>query len=362
MNFKLNESSLNITNERALRFELPYLWIRDNCPCNECRVQETQEKRFMLDSVPVDLKPTSVSLKQSNIIVVWPDDHKTSINLQDIEFLKKPRRPEKVLWNNDFTPNYYDWDDFLQKNDTAIDAFSNFVSKGAICIKNAPCIPNSLEDLSPRLGPIREVLFDRIHNVSVDGHIYNIAHTSLAVPPHNDFASYSWQPSVQALHMLANEAEGGESILVDGYSVVRDLRIDFPNFFNILSTFSVPFREFDEENETYTNEPIIRLNTNNEIAGFRYSNQLMQMVDPQKKNVELFYEAYHELCKRINSQNYESKFRLEAGHILLVSSHRILHGRNEFNSNGKRHLQDAYYEMDNVVNNFILYKNKSLRG
>jgi alpha-ketoglutarate-dependent taurine dioxygenase len=129
-----------------------------------------------------------------------------------------------------------------------------------------------------------------------------------------------------------------------------------------LSTFSVPFREFDEENETYTNEPIIRLNTNNEIAGFRYSNQLMQMVDPQKKNVDLFYEAYHELCKRINSQNYESKFRLEAGHILLVSAHRILHGRNEFNSNGKRHLQDAYYEMDNVVNNFILYKNKSLRG
>ena len=356
MNFKLNESSLNITNERALRFELPYLWIRDNCPCNECRVQETQEKRFMLDSVPVDLKPTSVSLKQSNIIVVWPDDHKTSINLQDIEFLKKPRKPEKVLWNNDFTPNYYDWDDFLQKNDTAIDAFSNFVSKGAICIKNAPCIPNSLEDLSPRLGPIREVLFDRIHNVSVDGHIYNIAHTSLAVPPHNDFASYSWQPSVQALHMLANEAEGGESILVDGYSVVRDLRIDFPNFFNILSTFSVPFREFDEENETYANEPIIRLDANNEIAGFRFSNQLMQMIDPQKKNIDLFYKAYHELCKRVTSQKYKSKFRLEAGHILLVSAHRILHGRNEFKLNGKRHLQDAYYEMDNIENNFFHYR------
>ena len=356
MNFKLNESSLKVIDKTESGFELPYLWIRDNCPCNECRVQETQEKRFMLDSVPVDLKPTSVSLKQSNIIVVWPDDHKTSINLQDIEFLKKPRRPEKVLWNNDFTPNYYDWDDFLQKNDTAIDAFSNFVSKGAICIKNAPCIPNSLEDLSPRLGPIREVLFNRIHNVSVDGHIYNIAHTSLAVPPHNDFASYSWQPSVQALHMLANEAEGGESILVDGYSVVRDLRIDFPNFFNILSTFSVPFREFDEENETYANEPIIRLDANNEIAGFRFSNQLMQMIDPQKKNIDLFYEAYHELCKRVTSQKYKSKFRLEAGHILLVSAHRILHGRNEFKLNGKRHLQDAYYEMDNIENNFFLYR------
>lgn len=362
MNFKLNESSLKVIDKTESGFELPYLWIRDNCSCNECRLEETQEKIFMLDSVPVDLKPQSVSLNQNNIIIVWPDDHNTSINFQDIEFSKAPRKPEEVLWTNNFIPNYYNWDDFLQKNDCAIDAISNFISTGAICIQNAPCLPNSLEELSPRLGPIRELLFGRIHNVSVDSHVYNIAHTSLAIPPHNDFASYSWPPSVQALHMLANESEGGETIIVDGYAVARDLRNDFPNFFNILSTFSVPFREFDEENETYANEPIIRLNTNNEIAGFRYSNQLMQMVDPQKKNVELFYEAYHELCKRINSQNYESKFRLEAGHILLVSAHRILHGRNEFNSNGKRHLQDAYYEMDNVVNNFILYKNKSLRG
>ena len=90
MNFKLNGSSLEVINERGLGFELPYLWIRDNCPCNECRVQETQEKRFMLDSVPADLKPESVSLNQSNIMIVWTDDHKTSINLQDIEFLKKP--------------------------------------------------------------------------------------------------------------------------------------------------------------------------------------------------------------------------------------------------------------------------------
>ena len=106
-------------------------------------------------------------------------------------------------------PKYFDWIDFLQNKNIAIDAFSNFITHGAICIKNAPCVPNTLEDLAKRLGPIREVLFERIHNVSVDGHVYNIAHTSLEVPPHNDFASYSWPPSVQALHMLVNECEGG---------------------------------------------------------------------------------------------------------------------------------------------------------
>ena len=191
----------------------------------------------------------------------------------------------------------------------------------------------------------------------MEGHVYNIAHTSLELPPHNDFASYTWPPSVQALHMLVNECEGGKSVIVDGYSVLRDFRDDCPEYFDILSTFSVPFREFDEENETYANEPMIRLNAQNKITGFRFSNQLMQMIDPQKKNVGSFYEAYHELCNRINSEKYKSRFRLEAGHILLVHGHRILHGRDEFKPGGKRHLQDAYYEMDNIENNLFLLKN-----
>ena len=86
----------------------------------------------------------------------------------------------------------------------------------------------------------------------------------------------------------------------------------------------------------------------------------MQMIDPRKKNLDLFYKAYHELCNRVNDQKYKSTFRLEAGNILLVSAHRVLHGREEFKPSGKRHLQDAYYELDNIENNLVLYK--ELRG
>ncbi len=356
MDFLVNDTSLRIINNKELEYELPYLWMRDNCPCNECRVQETQEKRFMINSVPADLKPKSVDLDESHVHILWPDGHETSIGFDYIKSLEKPRKPEKVLWSNDFIPNYFYWNDFLQNNDTAMDAISDFITRGVIVIKDAPSISNSLEELAPRLGPIREVLFERIHNVSVDGHVYNIAHTSLELPPHNDFASYTWPPSVQALHMLVNECEGGRSTIVDGYSVLTDLRNDCPEFFEVLSKFAVPFREFDEENETFANEPMIRLNAENEITGFRYSNQLMQMIDPKKENVSAFYEAYHELCVRVNSERYKSKFRLESGHILLVSSHRVLHGREEFKLNGKRHLQDAYYELDNVENNLVLLK------
>ena len=85
MDFEVNETSLRIRSNHDSEYDLPYLWIRDNCPCNECRVQETQEKRFMLHSVPSDLKPKSIDVDQSHIHVVWPDDHLTSISFDDIK-------------------------------------------------------------------------------------------------------------------------------------------------------------------------------------------------------------------------------------------------------------------------------------
>ena len=59
--------------------------------------------------------------------------------------------------------------------------------------------------------------------------------------------------------MLENECEGGELIIVDGWEIVEDLRKDNPEYFNILKEFNVPFRQFDENNETYAEAPIINV-------------------------------------------------------------------------------------------------------
>ena len=138
MDFQINENSLKILNNKKLEYDLPFLWLRDNCPCNECRVQETQEKRFMIHSIPADLKPKSVNVDKNTIYVQWPDDHRTCINFKDIKILKKTRKPNKVMWTNSFTPNYYDWSAFLENNEIAVDAYTNFISTGAFFKQIAP--------------------------------------------------------------------------------------------------------------------------------------------------------------------------------------------------------------------------------
>ncbi len=351
---EVKNDSVLLSIDSNKQYDLPFLWLRDNCQCDECRITETQEKQFLLHSVPVDIVPTSVIEKDNNILITWPDKHESIIPIDKIKESEISRYPKHQSWPADFRPNKFDWSDFLDDQAVCIEGLKDFVTYGVIILSNAPQESNSLELLSKRFGPLHETLFERIHNVSVTGHVYNVAHTSKGLPPHNDFASYKSQPSVQALHMLENECEGGESIVVDGWELAEDLRKEKPDFFNVLQEFQVPFREFDENNETYAEAPLIQCASNGAIESFRFSNQLMQMINPTKEGIREFYEAYHEVSARIYHDKYRSTFRLNGGEALIVASHRVLHAREPFVPNGKRHLQDAYFVYDNAANNLVL--------
>lgn len=337
---------------------LPCLWLRDNCGCRECRVEQTAEKRFMISQVPVDLQPESVSCRNGCLEIRWPDGHVSAFHESDIQALTAQRRDKWIEWGAGYEPCRTDYEDFLQDDDVAASMLRDFLEHGAAILINAPKQAGTLEQLAPRLGPIREVLFARIHDVSVDPDGYNVAHTAMTLPPHNDFASYSWPPSVQALHMLINESSGGESFIVDGWKVLRDLRKEQPELFDSLCAMPVPFREFDADNETYAVEPIVRTGINGEIRGLRFSNQLMQAVDPERQGVATFYRAYHELCRRLTEPSEKATFRLDGGEILIVAAHRVLHGRHAFDAAGRRHLQDAYFELDNMRNHLVVLERR----
>ncbi len=343
---------------------LPVLWLRDNCNCTECRLEQTGEKKFHLGTVPLDLEPAEYRVEADVLHIRWQDNHATQYTREDISCVVATAETginkNWQAWDKDFKPARVDYQDFLDSDQVAIVAIEAFLQSGVIILEQAPTEPDRMEALRPRLGPIREVLFARIHNVEVDPAGYNVAHTALPLLPHNDFASYSWPPSVQALHMLCNETSGGDSIVVDGWGILGRFRIEDPEKFEVLKSVEVPFREFDDNNETFTIAPIIQCAANGDIQVFRYSNQLMQPMDPTRPEIEDFYRAYHSLSQRIVGLEHRINFRLEAGQILLVASHRVLHGREAFEPRGRRHLQDAYFEHDNIRNHLVVLNRRAI--
>ena len=343
---------------------LPYLWLRDNCGCGECRVAQTTEKRFHIFRVARQLRPRHVAIERAGredetLAILWPDGHRTRYRSLDIHrSTGAPLRPRGNLryWDCRNQPGRYDFRRFLGDDRTASDLIEEFLRTGACLLVDAPTEPDSSEQLAARLGPLREVVFDRIHNVVVDPKGYSIAHTDLAIAPHNDFTSYSWPPSVQVLHMLANECEGGESSIVDGFRVLDGLHREYPEQFDALCTVPVPFRLASEQDESYAVNPMVELDSDGNVRLLRFNTQQMKVIPLAEPRLVEFYAAYHELSARLNADGARASFRLQGGQILLLAAHRVLHGRTALRSGGRRHLQDAYFEHDNIRNHLTVLR------
>ena len=352
------DDALEVTWRERSVSRLPYLWLRDNCGCGECRVAQTGEKRFILNQVPANLQPAAGMLRDDELLLAWPDGHESRYSGSAIRALEAEPSATWKPWDARFSPRRFDCRRFLTDDAVADAALTAFLASGAFVLTGAGATPGSLETLAPRLGPLREMVFGRVHDVKVDLAGYNVAHTAMELPPHNDFASCSWPPSVQALHMLVNDASGGDTVIVDGWRIGESLRKAQPAYFDILCRMPVPFRMFDEATETRAEAPIFQLDTDGGIRAFRFSNQLMQRIPPNRPGLASFYRAYHELCRRVTSDSAKARFRLRGGQVLVTAAHRVLHGREAFRSDGRRHLQDAYFEHDSARNHLLVLQRR----
>ena len=80
----------------------------------------------------------------------------------------------------------------------------------------------------------------------------------------------------------------------------------------------------------------------------RFSNQLMQPLAFDDADLASWYDAYRLLGAEIADPGNHVSFRLFAGDTLFVNGYRVLHARTAYKPDGPRHLQDVYFEMDDV--------------
>lgn len=343
-------SSVTLTFPDGQTASIPALWLRDNCPCERCRVSVTTEHRTLVSDSPIELAPQKITVTSRGTTVDW-GNHTSEYTLawfEDVQRQTQRAMPSPKSWHQGFEPPRFSYDALL--GDLAVelaflDAFGEY---GAAIVTGTPSIPGFVEAFVSRWAPPYEVPFDRVHDVYVDPAGYNVAHTAEALPPHNDMASRAQPPSGQILHMLVNESVGGESILVDGFAIASALAAGDRE---VLSSVPAGFRQFSDTSETWTRTPLLRLDRIGNPIHLRYSNQLLQAMDPLDPDTAAWYEAYHRLSAALNERSNQTRFRLNSGDLLMVHGHRVLHGRTEFNpGTGVRHLQDIYFEYDDVMN------------
>jgi gamma-butyrobetaine dioxygenase len=339
---------------------LHYVWLRDNCPCRECRIEETGERRLFTAHIRDDLVATHARVDDAgNVALDWSDGHSSAFSgawlashdYSDPE-TRRARRHEPVLWDAGLAERLprFAHADVVGTGDGQLAYLDALHDYGAAIVRGVPNAEGEVERFAQTIGHVREVAFERVHNVRYDPAGYNVAHTAGELKPHTDLPSYHWPPSVQLLHILVNQTSGGESVLVDGWRVLDELRRGDPESFEVLTRVSVGFQLFSEDEDTRATAPLVQCAPDGTVTTLRFSNQLALPLDAPFDDVAAFYRAYRRLGRMIDDDRFKAVFRAADGDLITVHGHRVLHGRLPFDpASGARHLQDVYMEWDDLM-------------
>jgi gamma-butyrobetaine dioxygenase len=334
-------------------------WLRDNCPCSTCRIVQTDERRIRPWTMPapaISHVEVSATLDDWLLDVRWADAHRstyTAGTFQALEVATRRGSHRIRLWRGGDELERLQHDDVLHSNGGRRRFFETFQRDGAVVVvAGAPTPPGSVLSFMAGINvAVRDFSIGRIFDVLVDPAGFNIAYTAEDVPPHNDFANYTNPPSGQVLAMLVNDAAGGRSSVVDGWSVLHTLAETDPAAIDILSRVQVGFRQYSSTADAFSRSTLVERDPEGRFTHLRFSNQLMQPLPFDHPELAAWYRAYRALGECVSDPANHVSFRLHAGDMLFVNNHRVLHAREAFSPDGARHLQDVYFDADEITGN-----------
>ena len=158
---------------------------------------------------------------------------------------------------------------------------------------------------------------------------------------------------IQLLHCLVNETAGGLSTLVDGLAAVDQLQVDDPEAVELLASVPVRFRYRDADNDIVAICPVIDRDVSASIIGLNYSPRLDEVPLLPPEDMRRYQSARQQLAHLLSSPEFEVRFQLKAGQLMMFDNNRVMHGRTGFDPNeGLRHLQGCYIDQDGPRNRF----------
>lgn len=328
-----------------------YLWLRDNCPSN--LHPDTQERVFNQLTVSAGIHPQSFSIADDVLSIHWSEqDHHSQFAGQWLREhaysgdLAVNHAPANQSWNNTFLDHIasVDYIELMTDNRTLYQWMTQLDQDGLILVKNMPSTQTALSEIANRIDYQRQTNFGITFEVKAEPNPINLAYTALALPLHTDLSNQETPPGYQFLHCLANENEGGDSVFADGLRILEDLREEANEHFNLLARHAIPFRFHDSEHDIRSHHPVINLDHQGNIIELKYNAHLAGVFDLPEAIMHDYYLAYRNLMQRIQSPQYAIKLKLQEGVMAVFDNRRVLHGREAYNPNGRRHLRGCYVD------------------
>ncbi|MBV9346193.1 MAG: TauD/TfdA family dioxygenase [Gammaproteobacteria bacterium] len=353
MRLKIAGRELLLERADGSEQSIPALWLRERCRDAVSMDLRTQQR--LQDPSDFDLGLSLLAVAQPTpgvFRVRFSDGHEASFTAEDL--LAEAALP---LHSHD-TPEPQLWDASLREvprvrwraDPPAAELFAwleAFLSYGFIIFRGVPTRPATVLEVGAQFGFTRVTNFGALFDVRSTPEATDLAYTAVSLDPHTDNPYRAPVPGIQLLHCLANETRGGLSTLVDGFAVAEVLRRAEPEAFEILTRTPVRFKYLDAQTELTASAPPIELDVTGALRAIHFSPRLDFVPLLPGAQLTAYYRARREFDHRLRAPDFELRFLLEPGDLVMFDNCRLLHGRTGFDpAEGLRHLQGCYIDMD----------------
>ncbi len=339
------------------------MWLRDNAQDEETRSASNGQRLVTLGDIPEATRIARSDVADGGVVVNFGPDGKTvrydARWLRDNAYDAIPARP--AGWVGEAIET---WDgalagavpsaEFSRVSDdpaALCDWLATVRRYGFAKLTGGPLREGALLDVVALFGFVRETNYGKWFEVRTEVNPSNLAYTGLGLQAHTDNPYRDPVPTLQILYCLENSAEGGESIVVDGFRAAQRLRDEDRHGFDLLSTHCARFEYAGSAGVRLTaRRPMIELAPDGELTCVRFNNRSAAAIrDVPFEHMDGYYAAYRRLSQIIDDPAMGVSFKLEPGECFIVDNTRVLHARKGYSGSGSRWLQGCYADKDGLL-------------
>lgn len=355
---EINGQTVEVEFSDQPPFSFHSLWLRDSCTCAACVHGESKQKLLSASDLPLDIRPTKVVIGEGVLRITWPDGHVSRFSPEfladNTHYGRQSRKHEPVLWKCELTDRFpqVEYSRVVNSDAARFELLKHLVDFGVVRVPGVSTDESKTEQLAGLVGIIRETPHGRVYDVRTLPNVHNLAYGSDALSLHVDGSYHYYSPGPMLFHFIETTPTGGETVLVDGFSVARTLQAEDAGAFDLLSR--LPWRNayWNAGMDLRAANPPIGINENGELTHV-ILNQYTSFPEHFDFDViEAAYAAWRHIHEIAGRDEMQVRIKMPAGDALFFDNRRVLHTRTSFDTNvAPRRLRSCYMERDTLHSN-----------
>ncbi|WP_372573386.1 2-trimethylaminoethylphosphonate dioxygenase [Ruegeria jejuensis] len=352
---------VTVTDDDGAATRFHAIWLRDNALDPETRAPGNGQRLITISDIPADTTISAARIVQGDLEVTFQPEGKTVLfparwladHAYDHTRPSDPGRsaPGITTWDGALAPPDADWNAVHADPRAKRDWLAAVAEYGFARLTRGPVEPEALLRVADLFGYVRETNYGRYFEVRTEVNPSNLAYTGLGLQAHTDNPYRDPVPGLQILYCLENSAEGGDSIVVDGFHAAQRLRAENPEGFALLAGYPARFEYSGSDGVCLrSRRPMIELSPDGELVAVRFNNRSSApFVDIPFDRMEAYYQAYRQFAAIIDDPAMGIAFKLGPGESFIVDNTRVLHARTGYSGAGSRWLQGCYADRDGLL-------------